>query len=270
MLRKSQRSDHQLQNLFNHFVELRQTNHTPEEAWQTVREESDDLAHGAKQQLAKMIQMWEARFGESYRPSERKDPHETLLVRSALKERRERDQSNTHAHSASPSPISALIPGRQQPATPTPASLISSLIPGRAIADDGKTRPLADTDHLPDHTAQLGQEGTLLIYGDKEIDPLQLHVYDNQELLIGRASPDNVVVPDIDLTRLCRKPHGVSRLHAAICRSGETLMIVDLGSKNSTFINGQRMVEHEVRLLHDGDMLRFGEVSVRVEFRAAH
>jgi pSer/pThr/pTyr-binding forkhead associated (FHA) protein len=59
----------------------------------------------------------------------------------------------------------------------------------------------------------------------------------------------------------------VSRMHAGLRRQGDTLVLTDLGSLNYTFINGQRVHPHEVRILRNGDELRIGQLKMRVYFR---
>ena len=60
---------------------------------------------------------------------------------------------------------------------------------------------------------------------------------------------------------------GVSRLHAGLRRHGDTLVLTDLGSLNHTYVNGEQLHPHEVRVLHDGDEIRFGHLVARVYFR---
>lgn len=52
---------------------------------------------------------------------------------------------------------------------------------------------------------------------------------------------------------------GVSRRHARITRVGPALNLVDLGSKNGTFINGERV---DVAALHHGDRIQLGPVTL--------
>ena len=52
---------------------------------------------------------------------------------------------------------------------------------------------------------------------------------------------------------------GVSRHHARILVQGAEARVADLGSKNGTFVNGQRVTEE--RLLADGSELRIGPVA---------
>ena len=53
---------------------------------------------------------------------------------------------------------------------------------------------------------------------------------------------------------------GVSRIHARFERSGDDWSIVDDGSRNGTFVNGERVSGR--RRLSDGDSLRFGATTV--------
>ena len=57
----------------------------------------------------------------------------------------------------------------------------------------------------------------------------------------------------------------VSSRHAAIVRHGATFSVRDLGSKNGTFVNGERITGDVV--LHDGDVIGFGPQGPSVEFR---
>ena len=52
----------------------------------------------------------------------------------------------------------------------------------------------------------------------------------------------------------------VSRAHARFERSGEDWIVVDDGSRNGTFVNGERLSGR--RRLRDGDTLRFGNTAV--------
>lgn len=95
-------------------------------------------------------------------------------------------------------------------------------------------------------------------------------VFDAQkvtEIVIGRKDPETGETPTIDLERFNGVEQGVSRRHAAIIRKeGGSLQIVDKGSPNGTFLNGQRLIAHQPRILRDGDELRLGKLVLRVKF----
>lgn len=54
----------------------------------------------------------------------------------------------------------------------------------------------------------------------------------------------------------------VSRNHAEIRPSGTGFKVLDLGSTNGTFVNGERVSESQ---LSDGDLVEFGSISIRFE-----
>ena len=56
----------------------------------------------------------------------------------------------------------------------------------------------------------------------------------------------------------------VSRRHAELRQFDELYRIVDLGSANGTFVNGERITAP--RKLSAGDLLTFGDVQFRVRF----
>jgi len=62
---------------------------------------------------------------------------------------------------------------------------------------------------------------------------------------------------------------GVSRRHAAISRSGNRIVIHDLGSTNGTYVNGRRLDGPAPWPLHDGDRLRLGSVELWLSCPAA-
>jgi len=78
----------------------------------------------------------------------------------------------------------------------------------------------------------------------------------NDSTLVGRDATCDLVVSD----------GSVSRKHARLERRGDTWTVVDQGSANGTFVDGQRIVESA---LQSGQELRFGAVSYRVEIEGA-
>jgi diguanylate cyclase (GGDEF)-like protein len=73
---------------------------------------------------------------------------------------------------------------------------------------------------------------------------------------VGRDPTLGLVLPD----------PGVSARHACIEDRGDAFVLVDLGSTNGSFVNGQRV--QEVAVAH-GDKLRFGQTLVRFEVQDA-
>ena len=96
-------------------------------------------------------------------------------------------------------------------------------------------------------------------------DPITLQP--KADTLFGRRDPATGAMPDVDLTPFAGYRMGVSRRHAAIRHSTEeTLELWDLGSSNGTFLNGQRLSAHRPYLLHDGDDIRLGQMTIKVYF----
>jgi hypothetical protein len=85
--------------------------------------------------------------------------------------------------------------------------------------------------------------------------------------VLGRIDAANTQQPDVDLTPYGALEKGVSRIHAAITRSEDTLTLVDLGSINGTHLNGQRLIPDQPRVLRDGDEIRLGRLVAHVFFR---
>ncbi|MBI1802753.1 MAG: FHA domain-containing protein [Chloroflexi bacterium] len=86
------------------------------------------------------------------------------------------------------------------------------------------------------------------------------------ELLIGRTDPSVSAFPEIDLGRVVPVAQGVSRRHARVFRSGQQVMLEDLNSLNGTYVRGLRLASHRPQTLQPGDELRFGQVSLRIDF----
>jgi hypothetical protein len=85
------------------------------------------------------------------------------------------------------------------------------------------------------------------------------------ELILGRGD-DTQFCPTLDLTPYNAHVLGVSRQHATITCHDGTFWITDLGSRYGTSINGQALKAHYTYELHNGDVIRLGELQIRVQF----
>jgi hypothetical protein len=70
----------------------------------------------------------------------------------------------------------------------------------------------------------------------------------NGTTTVGRAKERGLLIDDPK----------VSRLHAELRASRDTLELVDMGSTNGTFVNSERLIPNQPRLLKPGDELLFG------------
>ena len=83
--------------------------------------------------------------------------------------------------------------------------------------------------------------------GDVSVIPL-----DQESLLLGKDPSSDFVVDN---------PY-VSRQHAEIRREEDGYWIVDLGSKNATLLNGQRIEADRPYALQSGDRLLLGDFQI--------
>ena len=81
--------------------------------------------------------------------------------------------------------------------------------------------------------------------------------FDAPYITIGRLSTDEVK-PDVAFPSSFKK---ISRQHARIQKEGDTYFIIDLGSLNRTYINGQALVPNQPYPLTDGAELTFSEAN---------
>ncbi len=105
---------------------------------------------------------------------------------------------------------------------------------------------------------------TILIIIIKDYDNKPIRMDLNHERILGRSHND--YHPDIDLTPFDGYDRGVSRQHASIRLQTDTVMLVDLNSANHTFLNGQRLIPDQPRIVRDGDEIRLGQLVLRVNF----
>lgn len=114
-------------------------------------------------------------------------------------------------------------------------------------------------------TARFGHDAFIIIHIRDATEPIILRPSD--KLVLGRSDATSTTRPDLDLTPFSALERGVSRIHAAICRSDDTLTLVDMGSANGTHLNGQRLVPDQPRILRDGDEIRLGRLVAHIYFK---
>lgn len=114
-------------------------------------------------------------------------------------------------------------------------------------------------------TAHFGQESSVVIQVQDTDQPITLKP--TGRTILGRKDVTSNNYPDIDLTPFGALERGVSRVHAVIERSDETLTLIDMGSSNGTHLNGQRLAPKQPRILRDGDEIRFGKLVAHIYFK---
>ena len=144
---------------------------------------------------------------------------------------------------------------------------------GQLLVLPSATRQYSDTDY-EEGTPKWGSarfNGAMnLVLDVLEAEDQFIFDYDQiDEVVIGRKDPSGENAPGVDLSNVNGLEKGVSRRHAKIVRRDGALHIVDNNSANGTYLNGQRLVAQQPRILRDGDDIRLGHLVVRVSFRPA-
>jgi hypothetical protein len=85
--------------------------------------------------------------------------------------------------------------------------------------------------------------------------------------VIGRHSRTTDVEIDLDLTPFAADKHGVSRVHAAFQLENKELYLIDLNSKNGTFLNEDPLPANQPHAIHDGDTIRLGQLMMYIYFK---
>lgn len=128
---------------------------------------------------------------------------------------------------------------------------------GQLLTDDlDATRPLTP----PTNRHRIH---TLVFHiGD---DHLAISLKLAERLILGRQSSSTPDTPDLDLGRFKAAEHGISRIHATLECNEAGVYLMDLGSRNGTFVNGQALGAFDPCYLTHGDVLRFGKLSLTLE-----
>ena len=100
----------------------------------------------------------------------------------------------------------------------------------------------------------------VLISLDQQHMPLGLMI--DSEITVGRTVGDTS--PDLDLADFDAKRKGVSRIHARLSPSMDTLMLLDEDSSNGTFWNRMRLPAGTPQPIKDGDVIAFGRANFLV------
>jgi pSer/pThr/pTyr-binding forkhead associated (FHA) protein len=93
-------------------------------------------------------------------------------------------------------------------------------------------------------------------------DQLSISLKMAERLILGRQSNHMTDRPDLDLARFKAAEHGISRIHATLECNEAGVYLMDLGSRNGTFVNGKALAAFDPCYLNDGDMLRFGKLTL--------
>ncbi|MBN1563749.1 MAG: FHA domain-containing protein [Anaerolineae bacterium] len=114
--------------------------------------------------------------------------------------------------------------------------------------------------------ARLGARQHIVLQPVSEDAPPFTLPLSKERFVLGRFDNEAGIAPDIDLSRFDAREKGVSRRHAELVIDDDLLKVVDLNSSNATYVNGQRLVAYQSRILQDGDELRLGHLVLSIHF----
>ncbi len=102
--------------------------------------------------------------------------------------------------------------------------------------------------------------GSLHLINSGHILPLG----DKREFTLGRASENQPIMPDIDLTPYKAYANGVSRIHAVIKRKDNQVSVMDLDSSNGTYMNNERLKPNVETPIDNNDILSLGKLKIQL------
>jgi pSer/pThr/pTyr-binding forkhead associated (FHA) protein len=94
-----------------------------------------------------------------------------------------------------------------------------------------------------------------LIMLNKNREPIKVYSLKNEINFIGRGGNNLINIPD----------NYISKQHAVIRYTPNGLIISDLGSRNGTFLNGERILKGSYKILKDGDLIKIGNTDFIIE-----
>jgi hypothetical protein len=133
--------------------------------------------------------------------------------------------------------------------------------------DEKATNVLQGTGFLGFDNEQFTENSTLVLRIRNARQSYQLNARQLKlGQVIGRNTPGHDPKAHIDLGKYEAEQQGVSRRHTHLRYdpAQRAVKVADMKSANGTFVNGQRLVPGEVRVLRHGDKLRLGKLELGV------
>lgn len=252
--------------LFAKFTELRKGGVNRDEAWLKVCETMGPLHEVTQNAFLGLAKNWERQEGHKYQF--RGNAADDTMTRKQIEQVQTEAQRQEleRAKAAQNVVTGTLDPGRlrQHNLQNLEKVLDQAAIPSAPIKGaPGGTTPIGVL-RQPDF---FGPSTLLLMHFIGYPQPLVVTLKGEDELTIGRLTPNSAIAPEIDLEVVNAGEYGVSRMHAAITRRNDKLLITDLGSMNHTRVNGVRLLPNEIRTLEDGNEIWFGYLRCHIRFQ---
>ncbi|MGJ3238783.1 MAG: FHA domain-containing protein [Anaerolineae bacterium] len=136
---------------------------------------------------------------------------------------------------------------------------------------DDETHATVRMDYMNDddgllHIGTVRFRGNLVLTDTETSKIYRISNEDLEEVILGRVNLETGFRPQVDFTEDDGKERGVSRRHATINQHGDLIFVTDHNSLNGTFLNGQRLVPEQARVMRDSDSLRIGHITLLVSF----
>lgn len=130
-----------------------------------------------------------------------------------------------------------------------------------------KNRDRLDRGNTEFGTGKLQAHGDLILTELQTGTQFHIALEDVQQVSIGRVDRAREIRPTVDLTAIGRQTAEVSRHHATITKRYGFLVLIDHGSVNGTYLNGQRLIAEQARVLRENDHIRLGRITLGVTFQ---
>ncbi len=285
--------------IFAMYVSMRQSGQNPDEVIQSLTEAAYQLSREDRHALGRAVQDWETSNNAMLagnEPSTRKTdtttgPASAAPAKPAIKRL---------PQAAGPSSLPPALTSSPSTPGPGPSPFGTKMLSPEALAAIGA--PTLKQPRLCPHCGKKNQPKDTYCYScghillskrdtTKQLDakarwgtayfpsetrlyltlrgatqPIELLL--SREFVIGRSTAESSLKPDVDLSPYNAEELGVSRMHAAVRQQDDTVVLTDLQSSNRTYINGQALYPHEVRVLRNGDEIRLGKLVMKVSFKA--
>lgn len=136
---------------------------------------------------------------------------------------------------------------------------------------DDETHATTRMPHMNDddgllHIGSVRFRGNLLLTDKDRNTVYRIENEALEEAIVGRLNAKTGFRPEVDFTDGAGKERGVSRRHATINQRGDLIFVTDHNSLNGTYLNGQRLVPEQARVMRDSDTLRIGHITLIVSF----
>ena len=136
-----------------------------------------------------------------------------------------------------------------------PTDLVSGTEPVSPVEDKST---YINTALIPESGLGIHVAGTLMPY----------YLSIDKELIIGRQ-PGTPLEAVLDLSLLNAFDLGVSRRHVMIRRVDSGFDVLDLASRNGTWLNAKQLIPHQPYRLVSGSQLRLGRMQLFIIYRSA-